>query len=393
MIIHTVSQGETFHSISEQYGVPESRIVTENALDPVHKLIEGQTLLISKPEKTWTVRGGDTLQSIAEHNGISILTLLQNNPQINYTRLIPSQTLNIAYAKKEREISVSAYTAAASFSQVEKYLPYITNLHIQNSSYIQNGEVSLLENAAPLVSMAKQFHALPILVVECTDEYGRWSSRKTREIFDSPILTERFLWSTISTAEKNGFSGVEIHLFASDAAERQKRTEALIALQGLCNEKGLSLSLPILPSAFDDADIELGGLLPLWNCFGADLCKIETMLSDSILYREKLLPGIPTFGIEYLKSGKTVIRNAEIMQYIRQHSGRITFDDNTQAPVAHFSAGPNRQFRFEDARSYAAKLALVDRYDLGGIYVMSLAYDAPVLWHMLNQKYSIIKRG
>ena len=34
MIIHTVSPSDTFYSIARQYGIPESRILTDNFLDP-----------------------------------------------------------------------------------------------------------------------------------------------------------------------------------------------------------------------------------------------------------------------------------------------------------------------------------------------------------------------
>lgn len=128
MIIHTVSPSDTFYSIARQYGIPESRILTDNFLDPEKKLIPGQTLIISKPCKTCIVRGGDTLQSIAQKNSVSVLSLMQNNPQASGNTLTPSQTLNIEYDRTGApQIIVHAYSGNAP----GRYNRKETSLHIR----------------------------------------------------------------------------------------------------------------------------------------------------------------------------------------------------------------------------------------------------------------------
>ena len=82
MKIHSVSLGEGIHTIAEQYGVPESRILFDNGLDAKQKLYPGQTLIIGEPIRTDSVRGGDTPERIAARNNTDVLTLLQNNPHL-----------------------------------------------------------------------------------------------------------------------------------------------------------------------------------------------------------------------------------------------------------------------------------------------------------------------
>ena len=65
MVIHTVRKGDSIYSIAREYGVPPSRIITDNMLENPSKLAVGQSLVILFPTQTHTVRGGDTLQSIA----------------------------------------------------------------------------------------------------------------------------------------------------------------------------------------------------------------------------------------------------------------------------------------------------------------------------------------
>ena len=82
MRIHTVQRGDSVYSIARQYGVPASRIITDNMLMNPGQLVVGQDLVILFPTITHTVRGGDTLSGIADLYGVSLLTLYRNNPQL-----------------------------------------------------------------------------------------------------------------------------------------------------------------------------------------------------------------------------------------------------------------------------------------------------------------------
>lgn len=397
MTIHIVSEGETVHSVSERYGVPESRIITDNAIGPTSKLLVGRALLISNPQSTCTVRGGDTLQGIADRFGVSILSLLQNNPHLCGGRVLPSQVLNLSFEKEyEEPISVSVYTGTASVTQIEARLPYVTYLHVQNATFLHNGEVSLLENAAPLVALATRYHAVPILTVECNNAYGSRSRRELTGLLASPATTERFIRSLTSVAEKNGFLGVEVCFFCTEDAEQARLNEMLASLNGVCKEKGLLLSLPSLPDAKKDAPFDLGDLSPLWSFTWenaathspvAPLNKIRTALSDAQRqpYLHKTLLGVPLFGVGYLENGKKTLC-ANTMPDI----GTVEFDRETRTPFIQLPA-KRGLYCFEDVRSYSEKLTLVKEFALGGINVMSLSCDDSVFWELLNQYFHIKK--
>lgn len=416
MIIHTVTPGDSIYSISKQYGVPESRIITENLLDPTKKLIIGQALLISRPCKTCAVRGGDTLNSIAEKNSVSVLSLLQNNPQVTPDRLKPSQTLNISYDKdKAKQIIVSAYTGTASQGQIEKYLPYISLLHIQNAAHIRNGEVTLLQNVSPLISAANKYRALPILTIECTDERGRWNGECVSEILASPDLTERFIQSIVAVAQNNGFAGAEVQVCCQNDASQYKLFDMLLALSGLLKENDLLFSIPLIPEIANDETMtqfsDIGEILPLWSYIwddtntaspAAPLHKTREALNNTILvpHRSKILLGIPTFGVTYTKTpsghNKQIIQALDGLQITNNSPLSAEFDETTRTPFIRHNERirgdeNDRIIHYEDARSYAEKLDLVDAYDLGGVNVMSLAYEAPVFWQILNQRYNIAK--
>ena len=61
MTIHTVERGDSIYSIARMYGVPQSRVITDNMLENPSRLVVGEDIVILYPTETYTVRGGDTL--------------------------------------------------------------------------------------------------------------------------------------------------------------------------------------------------------------------------------------------------------------------------------------------------------------------------------------------
>lgn len=416
MIIHTVMPSDTIYSISKQYGVPETRILTDNFLDPTKQLIAGQALIICRPAKTYAVRGGDTLESIAKENSISVLSILQNNPQVRTEKLTPSQTLNLSYDRAgARSIIVAAYTGDAPLEKIEEHLPYISVLIVQNATQIDNGRISMLQNVAPIVSLAKKYGAMPILSLDCANERGKWSGECIAKLLESPVFTERFIQSAVDTAKTNGFSGVEVSAMGLETANGYNFVDMLLALQGVCNDHELICTSPLFPLDGFDANEEniadIASLVPLWSYIwddersaspAAPLDKLEAMSQNHLIMqqRQKMLLGIPTFGIDYTHSGdhyrKSIMHAADGLLLTQKHHISAEYNMQTQTPFVRYNddaprGGMRHIAHYEDARSITEKLNLMDKLELGGVNIMSLRYDLPVLWHILNQRYSIQK--
>ena len=66
MVIHTVRSGQTVTMIAREYGVPVSRIITDNFISDPGKLTVGEDLIIRFPSVTYTVKGGDTVSKKAD---------------------------------------------------------------------------------------------------------------------------------------------------------------------------------------------------------------------------------------------------------------------------------------------------------------------------------------
>lgn len=416
MKIHTVERGESIRSVAELYGVPESRILFDNELDPHHRLYPGQTLIIGEPTRTDSVRGGDTPERIAKRNDADVLTLLQNNPHLAAAGLVPSQPLNIAYDRKNsRCIPVHAYSDTAEESTLRKRLPLVSVLSVQNAALLQSGRVQLLESAQRLAALAREYRTLPILCIEAVDAYGRYDTGAVVQILSSPNLTERFIRSTLEAVKAGGFAGAEFLFMPVPACDEGRLTELLLALSGRFEECGLYLLAPWLPN-LPQADsvvenmMDIADFVPIRNYLfddsknaspAAPLDRIEAALTAEFVpkFAKKLLVGIPTFGIDYTQAAVGYRKRAVSAEHICRTLTTppdVRFDETAQTTFAVYTEDAyhcpvGHTLCYEDAHSLAAKLAVVEKYGLCGISVCSLAYDIPVFWQLLNQTYKVAK--
>lgn len=416
MKIHTVERGESIRSVAELYGVPESRILFDNELDPHRRLYPGQTLIIGEPTCTDSVRGGDTLERIAKRNDTDLLTMLQNNPHLAAAGLLPSQPLNIAYDRKEnRCIPVHAYSGTAEETILRKRLPLVSVLSVQNAALLQSGRVQLLECAPRLAALAREYRTLPILCIEATDAYGRHDTGAAVQILSSPNLTERFIRSTLEAVKAGGFAGAELLIMPVPAGDGGRLTELLLALAGRFEECGLYLLAPWLPNlpqtdSMVKNRMDIADFVPIRNYLfddgksaspAAPLDRIEAALAADFVpkYAKKLLLGIPSFGIDYTQAAAGYRKRAVPAEQICRTLAAppdVHFDETTQTPFAVYTEDAyhcpvGHKLCYEDARSLAAKLAVVEKNGLCGISICSLAYDTPVLWQLLNQTYKVAK--
>jgi len=77
-MIITVNFGDSLYSISQMYGVSAEKIASDNGFDITDSLVEGQSLVIVKPQEVYNVIRSTTVQYISNEMGISEKTLFRN---------------------------------------------------------------------------------------------------------------------------------------------------------------------------------------------------------------------------------------------------------------------------------------------------------------------------
>ena len=174
MTIHTVERGDSIYSIARMYGVPQSRIITDNMLENPSRLVVGEDIVILYPTETYTVRGGDTLSSISRAFGVSIDSLYRNNPVLNgQPSVYPGQILNISYDTPPLgEISTNGYAYPnIDRTVLRRTLPYLTYLSV--FSYGINDDGTLIAprgGEEEVIQIAWEYGTIPLLVLTSLSE-------------------------------------------------------------------------------------------------------------------------------------------------------------------------------------------------------------------------------
>ena len=75
MTIHIVQSGETIYSIADRYGVSVDRLILDNGILNPSRLVVGETIVILRPEMSYTIQEGDTLASIADKHEVTVFQI------------------------------------------------------------------------------------------------------------------------------------------------------------------------------------------------------------------------------------------------------------------------------------------------------------------------------
>jgi spore germination protein YaaH len=105
--------------------------------------------------------------------------------------------------------------------------------------------------------------------------------------------------------------------------------------------------------------------------------------------RNKIKLGMAVYGYDWVAAGgmpRTLTYN-EAIALARQYGATITYDEQAQESTFTYTAnGVQHIVWFEDARSFSAKLDLVNEYNLGGIAVWRLGQEDPRVWSVIRAK-------
>lgn len=239
MTIYTVKRGDSVYSISRNFGVPPSRIITDNFLTDPGRLIVGQDIIILYPTQTHTVMGGETLSGIANQYGTTVEALLRNNPVLNGgTAIFPGQTLNISYETPPLgEISVNGYAYPyIDRTTLRRTLPYLTYLSIFTYGISNDGTVIPPAGGdEELIAIAREYGTIPLMMLTSLGENGRFSSELISNVLNSPQLSSSLIASAVETARQKGYGGIDVdfeYVSADNADDYVQFIEDLQAASG-----------------------------------------------------------------------------------------------------------------------------------------------------------------
>ena len=416
--------GETLYGISAQYGVPMSRLISDNMLPDPSRLVEGQTLVVRFPRQSHTVRSGETLGQIARQYGLSVRQLQRYNPDLEGGTLIyPGQTLVVRYQDAPRDaVRVNGY--AYPFIDrplLRRTLPWLTFLTPFTYGVTARGGLLDLDDRW-LISAAGGGGAAALMHLSTLTEEGGFSNERASLVLNDREVQDALLADLRRTLEEKGYRGLDVdfeYVFPDDgpayaAFLRRLRDElnplgcpvlAALAPKTSSDQKGL------LYEAHDYAAVgaAVNEVLLMTYEWGyayslpmavAPLPNVRAVVEYALtqIPAEKIWLGIPNYGYDWplpVVRGETravSVSNQYAVSLAGRYGAAIQYDETAQAPWFRYrdEGGTEHEVWFEDARSVAAKLELIRQYGLLGAGYWNLMRPFPQNWVVLSSLFRIL---
>ena len=423
MEIHVVSRGDSIYSIAQQYGVPMSRIMEYNLLNPAQSLVIGQALVIQFPQLIHTVQQGESLAGIAARYGLSLRQLYRNNPVLEGTPTIyPGQSLVIFYDQpKEGVLSVNGY----AYPYIDKDLlrrtvPYLSFVTPFTYGFTPEGELIPLDDQE-LIRIARSGGAGTLMHLSTLTEEGGFSNELAHVVLNDLTVQQRLIDNLASTLNERGYNGLDVDfefIFAEDA---QPYADFIQRLTQRFNPQGIPVIVALAPKTsaeqrgllYEGHNYRLLGqaaneLLLMTYEWGytygppmavAPLPNVRRVVEYALteIPAHKLWLGIPNYGYDWPlpfvqgQTKATSISNTYAVSLARKYGAEIQYDQIAQSPWFRYrdENGTEHEVWFEDARSIRAKLALIPEYGLWGAGYWNLMRPFPQNWLVLNALYQI----
>lgn len=376
MIIHVVTPGDSVYSIASMYDTTPLRIIEDNGLLDPSQLVIGQSIVITDDTGNENAREILVFGYVYPHiDKTLLLNTLSYLSAINIFNYMVTEDGNLIYIEDEDIIKLASDNQVASLlvlTNLEPGAAFSSDImkNIVNNEHIQD----LLINNIIDVLKAKNYFGVDIdfeyIYPEDKVEYENFIRKMTNALHDEGYLVTAALAPKISSDQK----GI---LYESHDYKVIGSIVDYVLL--MTYEWGFTLSPPM-------------AVAPVNN--------VEKVIQYALteMDADKIIMGIPNYGynwtLPYEKGTRaSVVSNEEAIQLAQQYGATIQFDETAQAPHFYYfdDEGIEHEVWFEDARSIEAKLQLVEKYDLAGIFYWTLMKPFPQNWTVLENTFNVKK--
>lgn len=422
MIIYTVKSGDSLYSIARSYGVTLGEIERFNQLPNPERLVVSQTVLIPVEGSTHEVESGESLYSIALHHNITLDEIIKANPNINppYT-IYAGQIINVPERTQKKTISVNGYAyPSINRTTLQQTLPYLTYLSIFSHSVNSDGTLNSI-NDDELISLAKQGRTAPIMVITNTEEGAGFSSDIAHSVLTNSAVKNTLINNVITQAKQKGYMGVDVDFEYIYPNDRDNYNAFLQELANRLREQNLTLSTAVAPKlsatqkgtlyeahdyAFHGSVVDYMIIMTYeWGyMYGPPMAvapynEVRKVISYAVTEIEssKILMGMPNYGYDwtlpYIQG-----RPAEILsingavQRAANVGAEILYNKIFEAPFYEYTQnGAQHIVWFENALSTAARLSLVNDFNLGGVSYWTVNQFYAQNWRVLENMFNVRK--
>ncbi len=406
MTIITVKPGDTIYSISNEYNVPQFVLVSDNALETQSVLVVGQSLIIRNPEEIYTATSDTTVFDVADLFSVSPDKIFRNNLFLNGRNFLAKDT-SIVITFRDLP-TLSKIIGGYAYDFIAKPLlntvtPFLT--YIMPFTYGFNSDGSLIApDDEPIIRAGQKYGARPILHLSTLTPDGTFSSTNATALLSDRILWEVLINNLLETVNQNGYYGVDVDFEYLQMADASAYVDFVSELTQRLNAQGLICIVALVPKTSDTQTgllyegIDYSGLGQSANYvlvmtyewgyrFGpamaiAPIPSVRRVLDYTVsrIPPEKVLLGISNYGYDWTlpfvrgESDAPSISNREALELAIKYNAVIQFNETSKAPFFFYTdeIGRNHEVWFEDARSFAEKVSLIEEYSLAGGFIWDL---------------------
>lgn len=418
--------------IAREYGVPVSRIITDNFITDPGKLTVGEDLIIRFPSVTYTVMGGDTLTGIAEEYGVTVNSLYRNNPFLDgLPTIVPGQIITVVGEEPvyNKTVSFNGYVYPfVDRTVLRRTLPYLTYLSIFTYGIRNDGTlISPSGDDEELIGIAGEYGTVPLLMLTSLTDEGKFSNELVSRILNDKILGDKVIESIIEILEARSYGGIDVDFEYIGSEGKEPYVDFLSRLSEALDGRFL-LFVSLAPKIRDDqpgilyeghdykaigeiADRTLLMTYEWGYTFGPPNAvspkgEVKKVLDYAVtaIPKNKILSGIPNYGYDWplpyergITKAKT-LTNTEAVELASEKQAEIRYDIEKAAPFYNYFDRPSsfndaveHVVWFENARTCDALLRLIPEYDLKGAGVWNVMNYFPALWLTANSLFNIVK--
>ncbi|MCF6409387.1 LysM peptidoglycan-binding domain-containing protein [Pseudalkalibacillus salsuginis] len=422
MAIHTVVSGDTLWRISSIYGVPIPTIQLVNGLTS-DALVPGLNLYIpdeSLPERFYQIRAGDTYWKLSLLFRTTVQAIIAANPGVDPDALQVGQRIRIPTQLKyplQTLVFIDAWDQSPYQNILREISGNISYLGIFTYSFNRQGAL-IQPNDEAIIQYSKQLNIKPLLVIS-NYEQGNFSPDLADVVLQSTTVRGTLIRNLVTTVTNKGFAGVSIDFEFVPPTRRNEFTAFLRELKGALGTRIMQVNAHAKSS--DMPSNRLVGFLD-YRAIGetADIVSIMTidygyavgppdpiapvwwveqvlMYATGQINRRKVMLAMALYGYDWTlphKQGNVArsitannAQNLAIANWVP-----ITFDLSAQAPgYIYRRDGIEHAVWYEDIKSFVAKYALLEVYNLLGATYWRLRYRFPQNWVYLDENVEVVK--
>lgn len=423
MEIITVAPGDTVFSISQKYGISAEKIIADNGLGYDGGLVVGQSLVLLFPKNEYITTSKESIRGISLETGITPGTIFRNNIDLGGTIFIDAQkSIVLSYENKP---TLTKFIGGYAYDYISNDLlrtvtSYMTYLMPFTYGFNENGTL-IAPDDTRLIDTAYFYGALPLMHLSTLTEYGNFSNELANKMLSNSNAVNILCENVLNNIINKGYYGVDIDFEFLLPEDKEKYVNFIEKITNLLNAHGYICVVALPPKTSDDqkgllyegVDYKALGeaanfafiMTYEWGYrFGPPLAVAPVnsvnRVVDYTLSRipnNKVILGISNYGYDwtlpYNKGDEAIsISTVTAIETAKKYGAEIKFDTQAMSPYFNYTDtnGKNHIVWFEDAKSYAAKVEIIKKYDLAGGFIWDLMRENPQGYVTLNALIDIL---